>query len=36
VNRDDLDVSPPAPSRQMALLGDLSEAGDCPAQFQLG
>jgi hypothetical protein len=34
VDRDDLNTGPPAPSGKMALLGDLAEAGDCPAQFQ--
>jgi hypothetical protein len=35
VNRNDLNVRTLAPSRQMAQLGDLSKAGNCPAQFQL-
>jgi hypothetical protein len=34
MNRDDFDAGPLAPSGKMALLGDLSKAGNCPAKFQ--
>jgi hypothetical protein len=35
VDRDDFNLGPPAPSGQMALFGDLAEAGDGAAQFQI-
>jgi len=34
VYRDDFDAGPLAPSGKMALLGDLSKAGNCTAKFQ--
>lgn len=34
VDRDDFDAGPLAPSGQMALFGDLAEAGDCATQLQ--
>jgi hypothetical protein len=34
MNRDDFDAGPLAPSWKVALLGDLSKAGNCPAKFQ--